>query len=151
MSGALTTLAIVWAAAAAAMAVLWAVARRLHNAGIVDVAWAGLTGAAGVAFAAASPGPAGLRALAGVMIAVWSVRLTVYLFRRVVGHPEEGRYRTLRQRWGAQADRRFFGFFQMQAAAAAWFATPLLAIGYSSAIPAPWLIALGVGLWIAGV
>lgn len=147
----LTPLAAGWAAAAAAMAVLWTVQRRTGNAGIVDVAWAALTGVLGVAFAAAPTGVPWLRGLAAAMIGGWSLRLTAYLFRRVVGHPEEGRYRTLRQQWGANADRRFFWFFQMQAAAAVWFAAPALAIAVSRQAPSVWLIGLAVALWVIGV
>ena len=41
-----------------------------------------------------------------LLIGVWSARLAVYLLLdRVLGQPEEGRYRALRQRWGAAAGR----------------------------------------------
>lgn len=147
----IASLAIALAACSAAMVTLWLIQRRTGNAGIVDVAWAALTGMAGLFYAAQPGGVPWLRLMAGIMIGVWSLRLSVYLFRRVVGHPEEGRYATLRQRWGAHASRRFFWFYQMQAIAAWAFAAPIWAIAQSAAPPASWLVALAAALWATGI
>ena len=95
------------------MSCFWLVQRRTKNAGIVDVAWSGTIGVLGVFFAVTAGGDLGRRWLAGALIGLWSLRLTTYLYRRVVGHPEEGRYATLRTNWGPQADRRLFRFFQI--------------------------------------
>jgi steroid 5-alpha reductase family enzyme len=92
------------------MAVLWGVQRRTGNAGIVDVAWAGNIGLAGLFFAATGSGDPTSRWLAAVLAAVWSGRLTWYLFRRVVGHPEEGRYVTLRAEMGRRRTTPFLRF-----------------------------------------
>ena len=133
------------------MLLLWLVQRHTGNAGIVDVAWAALVGVLGVFFAAWPGGVPWLRTLAGGMIGLWSLRLTWHLFRRVVGHPEEGRYVALRRRWGEQAERKFFWFFQMQAVAAWLFATPVLAIARSAYPPAEWIVVLALVLWGIGV
>lgn len=114
------------------MASLWGVQRRTGNAGIVDVGWAATVGILGVFFAATSDGYLPRRVLASVMIGAWSVRLATYLLLdRVVGHPEEGRYRTLRKAWGPAAERKLFAFFQTQALAALFFAFPVLVVGYN--------------------
>ncbi len=144
-------LAIGLAASSVVMAALWFVQRRTGNAGIVDVAWAGLVGLLGLFFAAWPAGILWLRVLAGVMIAGWSLRLTIYLFRRVVGHPEEGRYAELRRRWGDQASRKLFGFFQMQAVAAWLFATPIMAIARSATPPREWCVVLAIACWLVGI
>ena len=133
------------------MTVLWFVQRRTGNAGIVDVAWAGTIGILGVFFAATSEGDPLRRALAGTMIGLWSLRLTVYLFRRVVGHPEEGRYVTLRRKWGERADARLFRFFQTQAAVAVVFALPVLVASHNAAplsAVAGWL---SLSIWCVGM
>lgn len=133
------------------MVVLWRIQRKTGNAGIVDVAWGALVGATGMLFALWPGGTSGLRFLAGGMIALWSLRLSFYLYRRVVGHPEEGRYATLRESWGEDADRRFFRFYQAQAIAAWCFALPVLVIARSPQLPATWLLVLGVAMWAAGI
>lgn len=133
------------------MAALWLVQRRTGNAGIVDVAWAALVGSLGAFFAAWQQGIPWLRALAAAMIIGWSLRLTIHLFRRVVGHPEEGRYATLRQRWGDEAPGKFFRFFQLQAVAAWIFAIPILAVVSSHTPPAAGCVVGAVIIWGIGV
>ena len=133
------------------MAALWQVQRKTGNAGIVDVAWSGIVGTLGVFYAAWPAGIGWLRATVAAMIGIWSLRLTIYLFRRVVGHPEEGRYVKLRETWGEGADRRFFRFYQAQAAAAWCFALPVLVICRSADAPATGLVALALGMWTIGV
>ncbi len=133
------------------MSVLWAVQRRIGNAGIVDVAWTAAIGLAAVFYAATGTGDLFSRWMVGIMAGVWSARLTWYLFRRVIGHPEEGRYVTLRSQWGDQANRRFFFFFQMQAAAAIFFSMPMLLIAHRTQEGWSGWDALGLLLWVAGI
>jgi len=133
------------------MSLLWFVQRRTKNAGIVDVAWSGAIGILGLFFAATASGDVNRRILAGSLIGLWSLRLAAYLFRRVVGEPEEGRYATLRARWGRDADRRFFRFFQIQAIAAFVFAAPILVIAWNPNPLSPPALAVSVGLWVIGV
>ncbi len=113
------------------MTAVWLVQMRTRNAGIVDVAWALGVGMLALFFAATSPGDLTRRLLAGGLAAIWSARLTIYLYLRVVGHAEEGRYVSLRQAWGQDANRKLFWFFQMQAATLPLFALPILVAAYS--------------------
>ena len=62
------------------------------------------------------------RLLVCVMVVVYAVRLgTHVLFDRLWGKSEDGRYRALRLQWGEQGSLRRFWYFQLQAAAIAWF------------------------------
>lgn len=144
-------LTIALLASSGVMLVLWFVQRRTGNAGIVDVAWAALVGLQAIYFAAWPAGIPWLRGLVGVMFAGWSLRLAVYLYHRVVAHPEEGRYAELRRRWGAGASRQFLIFYQQQALAAWVFATPALAIARSATPPAEWQVLLAVAVWAVGI
>jgi steroid 5-alpha reductase family enzyme len=100
----------------ALMAILWKVHFRIHNAGIVDVGWAG-----GLAFIAAldallGNGYASRRALIGGMVVLWGMRLALHLwFDRIVGKPEEPRYAALREAWHDVDGKKFFFMFQFQA------------------------------------
>ncbi|MCL4195546.1 MAG: DUF1295 domain-containing protein, partial [Thermoguttaceae bacterium] len=81
------------------MAGLWQVQRKTGNAGIVDAGWAAAIGMLGIFFAATSDGYPPRRLLVAMLIGIWSARLALYiLLDRVVGHAEEGRYRTLREK-----------------------------------------------------
>src|SRR5689334_5587946 len=96
---------------------LWRHAVRIKDASSVDVGWAAGIGFLALLCAAALPGEPARRVLVGGMGALWSARLALHLYvDRVRGKPEDGRYAHLRAKWGADADRNFFGWFQLQGA-----------------------------------
>ncbi len=116
------------------MLALWLLQRRTGNAGVVDLGWTILVGAFGLFFASTAEGYGPRRVAAAAMITIWSLRLGVYLWRdRLAGRAEEGRYRALRAQWGNDAQRRLLIFFQYQAAAAVFFALPILVAVHHSA------------------
>jgi steroid 5-alpha reductase family enzyme len=118
-------LAWVWLGSALAMTLVWAYARRVVNAGYVDVAWAALMGLMAIAIALGSSGSMLVRSLIAAMLALWALRLAHHLFKRVHGRPEDGRYVFLRAHWNG-SQTRFFLFFQAQALVIALFALPVL-------------------------
>jgi steroid 5-alpha reductase family enzyme len=75
----------------------------------------------------------------------WSLRLASYILtNRVLGGPEDGRYQTLRSKWGERAQSRFFLFFQAQGLVDMVFSIPFLV-----AMSNP---RTGLGIWgVAGV
>jgi steroid 5-alpha reductase family enzyme len=138
--------------ASTTMVVLWLVQRRTGNAGIVDVGWTAGVGAVGVFFAATSDGDLARRLLAGTLIGIWSARLALYLFvNRVVGQPEEGRYVTLRKKWGERAAFRLFLFFQTQAVFVVVFALPVLVAAHSDRTGLDVWDLLGAAVWLVAV
>lgn len=133
------------------MTLMWLVQLRTKNAGIVDVAWGTGIGLVGILLALTSSGDSSRRWLLAGLVGVWSLRLSSYLFWRVVGHPEEGRYATLRSQWGSQANRKLFYFFQLQAATVILFASPVWIAAYN---PRPLFQVtdlVGILIWIVGV
>jgi len=143
--------AVIAVGAALGMAVLWEVQRRRQDASLVDVAWTYGIGIGGVFAACVGAGDSSRRLVVGLLVALWALRLGTYLLRdRVVGKPEDGRYRDLRARWGAGAQPRFFVFFQFQAALVALFTLPFLALASDPRHFGSWTDWLGLALWIAG-
>lgn len=148
-----TLLALGLALAALLMAAVWALARRIRNNGIVDIAWAGSFMPLAALYAAVGTGDAVRQQVLLAMVFAWSLRLTVYLYRRVMGHHpvEDTRYQDLRRDWAHALDLRFFVFFQAQAAAAVAFSLPH-ALAMTNAAPS--LSALewvGVAVWAIGL
>jgi steroid 5-alpha reductase family enzyme len=133
------------------MALLWIVQVRTRDASFVDVAWAMGIACLAVVYALLADGDPAHRALAAALALVWGLRLGLYLlFDRVLGKPEDGRYQALRERWGDRADRRFFAFFQFQAAFVVFFSLPFLLVSLDPADGLAALEWLGVGIWAVG-
>jgi steroid 5-alpha reductase family enzyme len=138
-----------WLLAAVAMAGGWAWQRRHANAGIVDVIWAAALGAGAVLLAAVGSGARAPRVLLAVLGGVWSARLAAHLWARVKREGEDGRYRHLRSLWGAD-QRRWLGFFQLQAILVTLFALPFAAVAVNPRSSPHWLAA-GSLLWVLAV
>ncbi|HVN30533.1 MAG TPA: DUF1295 domain-containing protein [Thermoanaerobaculaceae bacterium] len=137
-----TLVLIGWLVMAAVMVVLWAVQRAHRDAGIVDVGWAAGLGFLAVLYAVFASGDLPRRLLVAVLAGTWSLRLAWYiLVNRVLGKPEDGRYQALRSKWGDDAQRRFFVFFQLQAVVDVIFSIPFLV--------AMTLRRHGLGAWVA--
>ncbi len=135
--------------AAVVMALLWVWQQRIGNAGVVDVGWTALVASLAMLDARFGTGWEYRRAAAGFMIGSWGLRLAVYLlYDRVLHRPEDGRYVEMRREWGADAPRRFFRFFQIQALAAVAFSLPALFAAMNGGEGFSLLELLGAGLWI---
>lgn len=141
-----------WALCAAVQLALWAIQLRTRNAGIVDVGWALGFALVAAGFAARATAPVAGWAPIAAVVCAWSLRLGGHLIARGAARaPEDGRYADLRRRWAPRAARRFFVFFQAQAALTALlstaFAVPFLAAPWDGG----WLRALGAAIAAAGI
>lgn len=109
------------------MLVLWRYEVRHNDAGVVDVGWSLGLGLSVTLLALLGEMPATQRAAVALVAAPWAYRLAMYLLiDRVRGKAEDGRYQALRAKWGANAHRNFFWFFQFQAGLVWLFALPFL-------------------------
>jgi steroid 5-alpha reductase family enzyme len=134
------------------MAVLWVVEERIKDASHVDVAWAYGIGVLAVIDAFLGEGSLCHRAFAGALGGIWSARLGTYLvFDRIIGKPEDGRYQTLRARWGERATRRFFVFFQAQGLLVLTFSVPFLLATTNPSGPIESLEIAGACLVLVGI
>lgn len=139
-----------WTALAALMAVLWLRQLRTANATSVDAAWSAGMGILAVTFALLADGDPQRRLLVGTLAALWAARLAWHLISdRVLGRPEDGRYRAMREQWGHRAPLYFFIFYQGQAIVATLFSVPILAAMQGGALDA-WAAA-GALVWLIAV
>ena len=84
-------------------AALWLISLRTNDVSIIDSAWSIFQLIAALIYFSHIPAGAGeiinLRAvLALALIVIWSLRLTIYITWRNWGHPEDYRYREIRER-----------------------------------------------------
>lgn len=141
------------AMAVVVMTLMFAIERARRDASHVDVAWAATIGGLSVVYAVA----ADMDVRAWIVMATaltWSLRLASYLlFNRVIGQPEDGRYRALREKWGEPNTVQFFVVFQIQAALA-WVLSLPIAVAIFNPSPAPraweWLAVAVAVVSIAG-
>jgi steroid 5-alpha reductase family enzyme len=115
-----------WLALAVVMALLWWRQRATKNATSVDAAWALGLGFLALLYAWRGEGEPARRILVAAVACVWSFRLGIFLLRaRVMRESrEDGRYRAMREHWGARANFWFFFFYQGQALVAVLFSLP---------------------------
>jgi steroid 5-alpha reductase family enzyme len=138
---------------AAVMAAGFLYQRRVNNAGWVDVFWTFGVGAVGV-FVALYPLSGGMpharQWLVAALVAIWSLRLGLYIVFRVNGSAQEDlRYVHFRKEWGADFQRKMFWFMQKQAWGSILFP---LAIMLAAQYPAPGLrIADFIGIAILAI
>ena len=131
----------------------WWVQRRTGNSGWVDVIWTYGLGVSGVVLALwpLAGSVAGRQMLVAIAIAFWALRLGTHVARRTIHIEDDPRYHKLKVDWGEAAQRRMFGFLQLQALAAF-----LLSLGVLAAARAPrpgpdWRDWLGFALVLGSV
>jgi len=134
------------------MFVLWLWQLRSRDAGIVDVGWAALLGLLALYYGFVGAEETLRGVIVGLMGSIWAFRLAWYLFfnRVYKAKEEDGRYRTMREYFGASAQPAFFAFFQIQATWAVLFSLPFLAVALT---PGPLGIfdLIGVLIWAIAV
>jgi steroid 5-alpha reductase family enzyme len=109
------------------MVVVWFFARRMNNAGIVDIWWSFCFTPVAVFYGLYGSGHPLRNALVAAMVCAWSLRLGVHLYKRVMAHhPEEDpRYAALRTQFPKRTWLMFFGFFQLQAVLVGLLSVPI--------------------------
>lgn len=128
----LQTLLIIFLACSAVMCLVWLYAMKIKNIGIVDVAWAGLMGCAGLFCAWSGTGSILAKVSLALLTGIWGFRLFYSLQKRVLHEPEDGRYQALRAEWNGSPIKLFI-FFQGQAVIVALFSLPFIAVASNPA------------------
>lgn len=134
------------------MSVLWEIHRRISNAGVVDVGWAGGLVLLAILYAALAPGYGPRRMLMVATVSVWGLRLAIHLLvDRVIGKPEDARYATLRQAWGGAIELKFLFFFLFQGLLDLLLSLPFLLMALNPQRPIALLEWVGAGVWAVAI
>lgn len=140
------------AAVALLMLILWLIHLPMKNAAIVDAGWAGGLVLLAVLYAAQGRGYTVRAWLIAAMVSIWGLRLALYLLlTRVIGHPEEGRYRELRRQWKTGIPLKFLAFFEFQAVLCAVLSAPFLLSAIDTSPVLSPLNYAGVALWVIAI
>jgi len=132
------------------MAIVWLWAKRINNAGVVDVFWAVNFPVITIITFFLSDGYETRKLLICSLFIIAELRLGTHLWQRVIGHlnEEEGRYQQLRKEWGDKSDRNFFFFFQFQALSNLILALPFFIITANQTKEIAVVEYIGVGIWV---
>lgn len=124
-----------WLILAIVFALGWVWSWRHRNAGLVDVLWAfSLGGLIALGAWWLDSGDPGRRGLLLACTGLWSIRLGWHIWQRFRREEEEdARYAALREHWGAAAEVKLFGFFQVQALANVFLSAPIFRLMANSA------------------
>lgn len=135
------------------MSAVWIIAVRIRNAGIVDIAWALGFAPLALLYRCFGDGEPFRQNLITIMVVVWSVRLGVHLWKRVMGHHpvEDGRYQDLRKATKGHENFFFFWFFQAQALLLAFLSIPSLLSNFDSRVQSGFSDSLGFGVWLMAI
>ena len=134
------------------MTLLWLVSLAIKNSSIVDIFWG--TGFVITNWAAAWINPTEFSArefLLGVLVTLWGLRLSVYIFSRNHGQPEDFRYAAWRAEAGAAWWwRSFFKVFLLQGVILWIVAAPLIAVQTAGVSALKCTDFTGAALWLVG-
>ena len=142
-----------WLALAIFFGVIYGVARKLDNYGVVDIAWSYAFCFVAFGYAFFATGWEVRRALLAAMVTVWSLRLGTHILVRVVKHhPEEdARYKQLRSDWKKHLTIMMAVFLQLQGVSILLLAVPFLVICYNPGSAISWSEIAGVVLWLIAI
>ena len=137
----------------ALMLVIWWLALKINNLGIVDIAWSAAFAPVAIFYAATTHGEPARRWLIAGMAAFWSLRLGAHLCFRVLGHHpnEDVRYAQMRVKWGKNLKTQALIFFQLQAVLIVLLSVPFLLACLNDRAeisPFEWL---GLAIWLLAV
>jgi steroid 5-alpha reductase family enzyme len=150
--GLASVLTTTFVATMAAMAALWLLSMRLRNAAIVDSYWGpGFLVITAIAVASTTSGGA-RAALLLALVAMWSLRLAIYLTWRNHGQGEDRRYAAMRAHHGDRFGLvSAFTVFGLQGVLMWLLSLPLqLAVLTPAPAALGWLDLLGLALWSVG-
>ncbi len=134
------------------MAIVWAIAVKVNDFSIVDIAWGMTFIITTIATLAITQNMNITSITIAVLVILWGLRLSGYLFKRNVGKPEDYRYQNMRKRWETNVNlKAFYRVYMLQGALSLFFSIPIIiGIANSSEETNYILITIGVVLWIIG-
>jgi steroid 5-alpha reductase family enzyme len=131
---------------------LWLLSLRLKNASIIDIFWGtGFVIIAWIGFLLGGT-PTLLKTVLLTLVTIWGLRLSIHIYRRNHGKPEDFRYAAWRKQYGkVWWWYSFFHVFLLQAFLMWVISTPIVTVMSSTTEAGVWLfVPLGGLVWAFG-
>lgn len=133
------------------MVLVFIIATAITDNSIVDIAWGG--GFIVVALVSLYVGlfQTPRQLLMTALVAIWGLRLAIYIFIRHAKVGEDYRYKQWREEWRFPVLRAFFQVFMLQGLVMFVVAIPIMLTNASHGTPISWINYLGVIVWCVGL
>jgi steroid 5-alpha reductase family enzyme len=133
------------------MTAFWVVAGNRRNNSLADVAWGMGFVLLALLNTAAAPEITLRQAVATVLVAAWGVRLSIHVYARNRGKPEDFRYAEMRRKWGRRAPLfSYTHVFLLQGVLLLIVSAPLILINANPSRSFGIVEASGILVWCAG-
>ncbi len=130
---------------------VWAWQIKSKNAGMIDPIWAMSLGAVAVLYAWLATGDKTTRVAVGIGGVIWGMRLGLHLWKRNAGHDEDPRYHKFREQWGADVNKKMFGFFQLQVVISMLLSIAFIVPVYRVSAPSAWTLIVSAIIWLISI
>ncbi|MEZ6119128.1 MAG: DUF1295 domain-containing protein [Pirellulaceae bacterium] len=139
----------------AMMLVVWLVSLIRKDASIVDIAWgSGFVVVAWTAYSFSYCGATDVERswIVPVLTTIWGLRLSLYLFWRNHGKPEDYRYQAMRTKWGRAFPLvSLLTVFSLQGAVMWVVSLPVQVGSALTNQSVTWLLVIGIMVWFVGL
>ncbi len=134
----------------AIFALVWMISESVRNAGIVDITWSLSFTAFALCYVLMADGLPWRRVILFLIVATWSLRLGLHIWRRVSAtHPvEDERYAMIRRDWGSF---RLLLFFELQAILAVILSIPHLLVSRNTATSLHLIEWIAISITLIGI
>jgi steroid 5-alpha reductase family enzyme len=134
------------------MIAVWIVSVFMKNASIVDPLWGSIYVVAAVVYFLTTEGYEPRKLIVAGLVAIWGIRLTIYLLLRSIGKGEDFRYQNFRKNYGPERYWwvSLFQVFLLQGTIAWLVSSNLLGGMYPAGRELNWLDWIGMVVWITG-
>ena len=134
------------------MTILWLISVKIKNVSIVDLFWGFGFVVAAVVYFIFTDGFETRKILLMTLVAIWGLRLSIYLAWRNIGKGEDFRYQKFRKDFGENRYwwYSFFSVFLLQGFLMWLISVPLLGAQFYAGNSLGILDFIGVGIWIIG-
>jgi steroid 5-alpha reductase family enzyme len=134
------------------MTLLWGLATKWQNVGVVDIGWTLSFTISGLIGFFVGEGLFSKKLILLIMIFCWSLRLAYYLIRRFEKTVEDARYTRIKQNMGRRLiDLKMLAMFLFQSLISFALAVPFLILFEFAESPWSVIEAIGVIIWMVGL